>query len=192
MERLILRESLDDAPPTVVGRRITTRIATYGRIYTIGRGRRERIRRGAFKDALSRPRAALRWRHEGERPGDEDPLENYYGELIALREVGDALVGDFEVFPGVREDKLLRLVTSGTVTGVSLAAVIRESEKIRTPAGIVEEVTRFGRLDGVSITPTPAYDDAEVLAVRERDTRNARIQQERDFWAAWVNLDDVR
>lgn len=187
MQRLILRESLDDAPPTVTGRRITTRIATYDRIYRIGGGRQERIRRGAFKDALSRPRAALRWRHEGERPGDEDPLENYYGEMIALREVGDALVGDFDVFPGEREDKLLRLVTSGTVGGVSLAAVIRESQKIRTPSGIVEEVTRFGRLDGVSITPTPAYDDAEVLAVRE--TTRAHIDAEREFWA---NLRTVR
>lgn len=187
MQRLILRESLDDAPPIVTGRRITTRIATYNRVYRIGGGRQERIRRGAFKDALSRPRAALRWRHHGERPGDDDPLENYYGELVALREDGDALVGDFDVFPGEREDKLLRLVTSGTVRGVSLAAVIRESQPVRTPTGMVEEIARFGRLDGVSITPEPAYDDAEVLAVR--DARRARVDNERQFWA---NLRTVR
>lgn len=178
--RLILRETLD-APPTVNGRRLTTRIATYGRIYNIGNGL-ERIRRGAFKDALSRPRGALRWRHHGERPGDDDTLENFYGVMTALREDGDAVVAEFDVFDGPREDKLLRLVTSGAVTGVSMAAVVRESERLSSPAGMVTEITRIGHLDGVSITPAPAYDDAQVLAVRE--ATRAAADAERAYWAS--------
>lgn len=181
MNRLILRESIEDAPPTISGRTLTTRIATYGRTYNIG-PHLERIRRGAFKDAMSRPRGALRWRHHGERPGDDDTLENFYGVMTALREEGDQVIADFEVFPGPREDKLLRLVSSETITGVSMAAVVRESQKINTPAGPVIEITRIGHLDGVSITPSPAYDDAKVMAIRE--ATRAAVDAERAFWAS--------
>lgn len=180
MDRLILRESLDDAPPTVTGRRLTTRIATYGRLYNIGQRRLERIRRGAFKDAMSRPRGALRWRHRGERPGDDDTLEDFYGYMTALREDGDAVIAEFEVFEGPREDKLLTLINSGTVTGVSMSAVVRESERVHTPAGPVVDLTRIGQVDAVSITPSPAYDDAQVLALRE--ATRARIDAERAYW----------
>lgn len=182
-----LRESLDTAPPAVDGRTITMRVASYDRIYRIGKGRRERIRRGAFRDALSRPRALLRWRHVGEHPGEVDPIDNVFGHMKALREDGDSLVADFEVFPGDRRDVLLSLVESGTVQGVSLAAVIREERRVSTPTGPVDDILRFGLLEGVSITPTPAYDDAAVLAVR--DATRAAVEAERAFWA---RLRDVR
>lgn len=192
MDRLILREDLTDTPPTVAGRTLTIRLCTYNRVYTIGRaGRtvlRERILPGAFREPLARPRGALRFQHIGERPGDSDSLANFYGVLTALREDGGTVVGDFEVFEGPAEDKLLRLVETGAITGASMAAVIAGSRPARDPAGPLTDVTRIRHLDGVSITPKPAYDDAGVLAVRERaqdDTaaRAARIAAERAWWA---------
>lgn len=182
----VLRETLTEDPPAVEGRTIDLRVATYDRIYDVG-PRKERVRPGAFKDALSRPRALLRWRHGGERPGEQDSISLVFGEMRALREQGNALHGTFEVFDGPERDVMLRLVKSGTVTGVSLAAVIREERPVSTPAGVVYDILRFGTLDGVSITPTNAYDDAEVLAVR--DVTRAAVDAERAFWA---NLRNVR
>ena len=174
MDRLILREDLEDAPPTVTGRTLTIRICTYNRVYRVGQvGRtvlRERILPGAFREPLARPRGALRFRHIGERPGDVDSLENFYGVLTGLREDGDAVVGDFEVFEGPQEDKLLRLVESGAVTGASMTAVVKGDRKSRDAAGPITDITRIGTLDAVSITPKPAYADAGVIAVRELDT----------------------
>jgi HK97 family phage prohead protease len=172
VDRLILREDLEDAPPTVAGRTLTIRICTYNRVYRVGQvGRtvlRERVLPGAFREPLARPRGALRFRHIGERPGDVDSLENFYGVLTGLREEGDAVVGDFEVFEGPQEDKLLRLVESGAVTGASMTAVVKGDRKSRDAAGPVTDITRIGTLDAVSITPKPAYADAGVIAVREQ------------------------
>lgn len=194
MERLILRESLTDTPPIVAGRTLTIRIATVGRVYRVGQsGRtvlRERIQPGAFREPLARPRAALRFRHVGERPGDLDDLDNFYGHMVALREEGTAIVGDFEVFAGAREDKLLRLVQSEAITGASMTAVVKGHRVTRDAAGSLTEITRIGSLDAVSITPTPAYDDAAVVAVREVEPpdphetarRAARIAAERQWW----------
>jgi HK97 family phage prohead protease len=197
VQRLILREDFDDqTAPTVTGRTLTIRIATYGRVYRIGgTGRqvlRERILPGAFREPLARPRGALRFRHVGERPGDVDSLENFYGVMTALREEDGALLGDFEVFPGAPEDKLLRLVESGAVTGASMTAVIKGDRKARDAAGPITDITRVSTIDAVSITPKPAYDDAGVLAIREhleapdpaaQAARVARIAQERAYWA---------
>lgn len=183
MDRLILRE---DAAPTVEGRTVTIRIATYNKVYSFG-GKRERIKPGAFKEALARPRASLRFRHIGERPGDSDSLDDYYGWLKVLREEGDALIGDFEVFEGSREDKLLTLITTGTVTGASMAALVKEAIPTRDPLGTVTDILRIGAMDGVSITPSPAYSDAGVLAVRESRVTAERLAQERAWWAKSVD-----
>lgn len=189
MDRLLLRE---DSSPTVAGRTLTIRIASYNRVYQVpGRGprpTRERILPGAFREPLARPRGSLRFRHIGERPGDTDDLDNFYGTLTALREEDGGVVGDFEVFPGEREDKLLRLVSTGAVTGASMAAVIRESKAGRDPGGPTVDITRIGSLDGVSITPNPNYSDARVLAIREElpqvdpAARATRLAAERAYW----------
>lgn len=198
MERLILREDFDgQSAPTVAGRTLTLRIATIGRVYTIGRSGgkavRERILPGAFTAPLARPTAAggvLRFRHEGERPGELDALDNVYGVCTALREQADAVLADYEVFQGGREDKLLRLVTSGAITGASMTAIVTGSKKTPSAAGPIIDITRIASIAAASITPTPAYDDAGLVAVRERYpdpaavTRRAeRIAQERAYWA---------
>jgi hypothetical protein len=198
MERLILREDLTDTPPTIAGRTLTVRLATYDRVYTIGqKGRqvlRERILPGAFKEPLARPRGALRFRHRGERPGDDDTLGNFYGAMTALREEGGAVIADFEVFAGEAEDKLLRLVQTEAITGVSMSAVVAGSRPARDPRGPITDLTRIRTIDGASLTPSPAYDDAGVLAIREMDLeppdpaevahRAAVLRREREWWAS--------
>ena len=204
MQRLILREDFDDTnTPTISGRTLTIRIATYGRVYRIGKqGRtilRERIQPGAFKAPLARPTGSggvLRFRHEGERPGDLDALDNLYGVCTALREQDNAILADYEVFPGEREDKLLRLVQSGAITGASMTALVTGAKKTDDPGGPITDITRIASIAATSITPTPGYDDAGVLAIREElppdpqdATRRAqRIAQERAYWATVGSL----
>ena len=162
---LILRET---TPPDVDGRTLTARIATYGRIYTPEPAKRERVIRGAFKSPMARPGGLLRYRHIGERPGDTDSLTDVHGTVTALREDGDAVLAELHVWETENGDKILRLVESGAVTGVSMAALIAESRV--APDG-VNDIRRISSLNGVSLTPVPAYDDAQVL--REQTSRAA-------------------
>ena len=178
-EYVVLRES---TPPEVDGRTITARIATYGRIYTPTPTLRERVVRGAFKSPLNRPGGVLRYRHNGERPGETDSLADVFGVVTGLHEDGDAVLADLEVFPGPDGDKILRLVEKRGVTGVSMAAVVAESAK--GPDGVLS-ITRISSLNGVSLTPQPAYDDAQVLALREaRQAQAAAAAQARADIAA--------
>lgn len=172
---LVLRE---ETPPTVDGRTLTARILTYDRVYTPAPRLRERVRRGALKGPLARPAGVLRYRHAGERPGDADDLASVHGLVTALREQDGAVVADLEVFAGPDGDKLLRLAESGAITGVSMAAVIAESTIGRDG---ITDIRRISEVNGVSLTPTPAYDDARVLALREaRAGRDERIRHARD------------
>lgn len=177
-EFIVLRET---EPPTLEGRTLTARIATYGRVYQPSPSLRERVVRGAFKAPLARPTGVLRFRHSGERPGESDDLSNVHGLLVGLREEGNSVLADLEVFDGADGDKILRLADSGAITGVSMSAVVSESTKGRD--GIVD-IRRISHLHGVSLTPTPAYDDAQVLALREHEAgraeRIARARQDLD------------
>lgn len=198
MERLLLREEFDgEDRPKVAGRTLTIRVATIGRVYRVGRsGRtilRERVLPGAFKEPLARKRGVLRFRHNGERVGDPDDLDNFYGVMTDMREDGPQVLADFDVFEGAREDKLLRLVDSGAVTGASMAAIVSQSRKVKDSVGPLTEIQRIREVNGVSITPTPGYDDAEVVAIRERSEpvdpeavrkRLQAIEAERARWAA--------
>jgi phage head maturation protease len=175
MDRLLLREEYSpEERPTLAGRTLTIRLATIGRVYTTGRaGRtvlREKIAPGAFKEPLARPRGVLRFRHKGEHQGETDDLDNFYGVMTGMAEKDGAVYADFEVFPGEREDKLLKLVSSGAITGASMAAVVKGDRKVRDAAGPLTEITRISEVNGASITPARAYDDAEVVAFREQRT----------------------
>ena len=172
---IVLRE---EAAPTVDGRTLTARICTYDRVYTPEPRLRERIRRGAFKGPLARPAGVLRYRHRGERPGEEDDLANIHGVVVALREDGPSVLADLQVWDGPDGDKILRLVESGAVTGVSMSAVYAEAAK---GGDGVLDVTRISQINGVSLTPSPGFDDAAVLRERqERQARRAAIQREID------------
>lgn len=184
-EFIVLRET---EPPTLTGRTLTARIATYGRVYEPTPQLRERVARGAFKGPLARPSGVLRYRHAGERPGDQDDLASVHGLVVALREDGDAVIADLEVFHGSDGDKIIRLADSGAITGVSMAAVVAESTKGRDG---ITDIRRISQLHGVSLTPSPAYDDAQVLAIREQSTRADR-EKAAGIAAARAELDTVR
>lgn len=179
METLYLRES---EPPTVDGRTIVARIATYGRVYTPTPTERERIQRGAFKAPLARPSGLVRYRHVGERAGDVDDPQFVYGAVKALREDGDAVIAECVLADNARSDHLLSLVRSGAMSGVSMAATVAQS---RTAPDGVHEILRVATLHGVSLTPDPAYADAQVVALRDVEAATrTRIDAERAYWAS--------
>lgn len=171
---LILRE---ESAPQVVGRTLTVRLLTFGRVYEPSPTLRERVMPGSFKGPIARPAGVLRYRHAGERPGDADDLSQIHGVVTALRQRDDTLEADAEVFAGPDGDKLLRLAASGAVTGVSMAAVVADAS--RAADGVID-IRRVSTLNGFSLTPTPAYPDAGLLAIREADeARSARLRAER-------------
>lgn len=187
MERLILRE---EGAPAVEGRTITLKLCTLGRMYIIGRAGskvlRERVEPGAFREPLARPRGVLRFRHVGELDGDTDSIDNFHGWMTALREDDGAVYADFEMFQGPREDKILRLAQSGAVTGASMSAVVAASRPMRDSTGDFTSIIRIKHINGASITPTPAYDDAGLVAIREQvpdpaaaEARRAMAEAER-------------
>lgn len=171
---LLLRE---DAPPVVEGRTLTCRICTYDKVYEPSASLRERVRRGAFKAPLARPSGILRYRHIGERPQDDDDLSSVHGLLVGLREEAGAVLADLEVFEGGDGDKLLALVRSGAITGVSMSAIIGESTRGRDG---ITDIRKVNTLNGVSLTPHPAYSDAMVLTREQQRDRAQRIQRARE------------
>jgi HK97 family phage prohead protease len=181
MERIVIREAAPN--PTVTGRRVALRVASYDRMYSWGAPpKRERISRGAFTAPLARPAATvLRYRHR-----DSDSLDDVYGHCVAMAEREGGIEADFEVFPGAREDKLLRLLEGGALSSASMGALV-EVRRERDTAGPYDVITRVVALTEVSIVPTAAYDDARVLAVREdpppTTVAAGRLAAERDWWS---------
>ena len=90
-------------------------------------------------------------------------IGNVVGHAVALREDPDALYGTFRVHPGPDGDKALHMVNEGVLTGLSVEALPRRSN--RTSDGIVERVK--ATLENVALVRRGAYEDALVLAVRE-------------------------
>ena len=181
---LVLRES---EPPTVAGRTLTVRVATYGRVYRVGSGR-ERVAVGAFRGPIARPAGVLRFKHQGERPGESDDPLFILGAVRALRDVSGSLLADVEVLSGERGDHLIALVESGTIRGASMSALVSGQQMVRDADGPLREIQRVSSLAGLSITDVPAYDDAGVLALRDAETA-ARVESLRVARAemrAWV------
>lgn len=162
---VVLREQ---EAPTVEGRTIVARICTYGRTYEIAQGVFERVRAGAFKSPIARPAGLVRWRHMGNRPGDVDHPRNVHGSVRVLRESDGAVFADLRLFDDPDSDRLLDIVRTGRV-GVSMGAEVSDAGYVTDPErGQVREIRRIRSLAEVSLTDTPAYDDAAVLALRER------------------------
>jgi hypothetical protein len=177
MRHLILREN---EAPTVDGRTIVARIATYDRVYTPAPDERERVKQGSFRAPLARPSGLVRYRHVGERPGDVDDPMHVYGFIHALREQGTSVIAECRLAENDRADHLLSLIRGGAMRGVSVSMTIAESQT--APDGIVD-IQRISAVHGLSLTPDPGYADAEVLALREHDAkRAATVAAELQFW----------
>jgi len=121
----------------------------------------ERWLPGAFDrqaNAANRVEVLLNFEHQR-------GISNVVGHGIALREEPDALYGTFRVHPGPDGDKALHMVNEGILTGLSVEAVPKKSQ--RNPEGIVERVK--ATLDNVALCRLGrvAYQQAQVLAVRE-------------------------
>lgn len=175
-------------PPTTDGRTITARICTYGRVYDIGRGQRERVRAGAFKGPLARPTGLVRWRHMGNRPGDMDHPSNIHGHVRVLREQDGGLFAEMDLMQNADGERLAELVRAGAISGVSMGAHVTDAAMVNDQKGTLREIRRVGYLAEVSLTDIPAYDDAEVLALREKQA--AEVDQAR--LAALAELAEFR
>lgn len=113
---------------------------------------------GAFENqtrAVGRIKVFLNFEHES-------GLRGIIGHGAALEDRQDALYGTFRVHENADGDKALQLVREGLLGGISLEAVpLRTVRK----NGVVERVR--AHLDKVALCREPAYEGAEVLAVRE-------------------------
>lgn len=140
---------------------------------------REQFARGAFSNVVRAPnRVELRYWH------DQTGLP--YGFGSRLVEDDRYLVGDFRVSRSVTGDHLLALVEDG-LKGVSVGFYADDSGAVRE--GDLVTRTRVKRVKEVSMTPAPAYEGAEVLAVRAQEPRSgpSRVEvareRERAFWS---------
>jgi HK97 family phage prohead protease len=118
----------------------------------------ERWLPGAFEKqtkAADRIKVWLNFEHE-------EGLRGIVGHGVELREESDGLYGTFRVHNNADGDKALELIGENIVTGMSLEAV---PLRTRVNNGVVERVK--ATLRKASLTWRPAYQTAQVVAVRE-------------------------
>lgn len=124
---------------------------------------------GAFERQLSAPgrdRVLLNFEHD-------QGITGTLGRAVELRDQEDGLHGSFRVREGDNGDWALTLIREGFLTGLS----IEFSAKFRTVDGIRQR--HDAHVDKVALCRFPAYDDAQVLAVRHRvELRREPFDQE--------------
>lgn len=147
------------------GRTLDVRIVPYGVTAEVSDGGptyREMWMPGAFADQVRGAQAGrarqvyVNYRH---RQGIQDVL----GNGTMLREASDGFYGTFELHDTPEGDKALTLVRNGVLTGVSLEAFAKKT--VKAANGVVQRAK--GHLVNIALCPTPAYETAGVLAVRE-------------------------
>jgi HK97 family phage prohead protease len=120
---------------------------------------REMFVEGAFRRACRVPeRVVLTGEHE-------HGMLATIGRAIELHEDEDGFYGAWEVTPGAIGDHALALVHQGVLRGLSVEAVVLDAYR-REQRGVV--IRRHCHLDSVGLCRSPAYREAEVLAVRSR------------------------
>jgi HK97 family phage prohead protease len=118
----------------------------------------EVFRAGAFKAATRAPnRVFLDFEHEL-------GIGGVLGHGVELEERPDGLYGRFRVLDHSDGDKALTMVRERVLTGLSV--MFQPLRSLRSPGGPVERVRVA--LDRVSLCRVGAYEDAQVLAVRQR------------------------
>lgn len=182
-----LRERSFPAEATVGdGRTLEVRIVPYGvaaEVSDDGRvSYREMWMPGAFSDQV---RGAMAGRanqiHVNFRHGQT--IGDVLGHGLALREAPDAFYGTFRILDGPDGDKALELVRANALSGVSLEAFAKKT--IRSAEGIVQRVK--GHLVNIALTPRGAFDQAGVLAIRERELAAAEEAASFDLNAETVD-----
>jgi Escherichia/Staphylococcus phage prohead protease len=160
-ETVIRREFPAVLEPTGDGRTLDLRIVPYktkARVSDGGEPYYEEWLPGVFDKQLNAAnRVLVNVEHEKSFGG-------VVGRGAELRETPDGFEGSFRVLKGSDGDKALELVNDGVLTGVSLEAIPVKSE--RTADGVVQRVK--ARLINIALCRFPAFEQAQVLAVREQ------------------------
>lgn len=183
MSALVLLErayDLVDVDVDEQGRRVLVRVVPFDRPVVVAdvvdspqRGTsatpyREAWERGAFRQAVKAPHrvpfvVGVAGGHDARR---SNPWADV-GRATSLEERDDGLYGTLLVDRSPFGDTTLEKIGSGQWRGISVGAVSRSWRDDGDPhRGGVRWRTRAG-LDHILLTEHPAYEDAEVLAVRE-------------------------
>lgn len=114
---------------------------------------------GAFERQLRAPDRVRVWLNFEHEQG----LRGIVGHGAQLEDRDDALYGHFRVHPNADGDKALQLVEEKLLTGLSIEFDALRSQRID---GVMRRLR--ARIDKVSLCRFPAYESAQVLAVREQ------------------------
>jgi HK97 family phage prohead protease len=118
----------------------------------------ESFLQGAFERQLRTPgrdRVLLNFEHE-------QGLRGVVGQSLRFADSEDGLHASFGVHENQDGDKALMLIRNGTLRGLSLEFRALSSRRVD---GVVQRLR--AQLDKVSLCRYPAYEDAQVLAMRE-------------------------
>lgn len=124
----------------------------------------EKFARGAFADLIAAPAAWPKVRLTDSHV--ETAKRRPVAKGTSFRETSDGLVGTFQFFATPEGRGAFENVTEGTYGGVSVGFGIPDGGQRRE--GGTRVVTR-ARLHHVSLVDEPAYESAQVLAVRAAD-----------------------
>lgn len=139
-------------------RRVSGRIVEWDQIARSG-GRRWRFRRGSLYWA-DVSRVKLNRGHS---------FDEVVGVAESIRETAEGLDAVFKVARTSAGDDVLQLVRDGAVDGFSIEPAMEET--LPDPGDRTVTIVTRARLHGVALTGYPAYDNARVSAVFERDLR---------------------
>ena len=148
------------------GRTLVGRAVPYGETINLKDGTREQFAPGAFATQVSAgpdqwQRVKLFDSHQA-RSNGQQPI----GKTSSLAETMMGLMGMWPLYNTTRASDALELVRSGEVTGLSIGFSPAKGGTQTGPNG--EAVRTAAHLDHVVLTHEPAYQGAQVTAVRDR------------------------
>ena len=145
------------------GRNLDTRLVPYDTVATVSDGGapyKEMFLRGAFDPQLraaNRVDVLLNFEHH-------QSIGDVVGRGTSLQDHPDGLYGTFRVLDHGDGDKALELVNAGVLTGMSIEFVSLRSQVVN---GVTQR--QSARIKNVALCRVPAYPEAKVLAVRNKD-----------------------
>lgn len=155
------------------GRNLEARIVPYDTVATVsdgGQPYKEMFMRGAFTpqlNAANRVDVLLNFEHH-------QSIGDVVGRGTSLQDGADGLYGTFRVLDHADGDKALELVNAGVLGGMSVEFVALRS---KTVDGVVQR--QSARVRNVALCRSPAYEDARVLAVRQKEeTEEEPVERE--------------